>query len=278
MKKPIWFHNDKFVPAKKLKIPITDLAVQRGYGVFETQRTYNGRVFKLKEHLDRLFNSAKIISLSLPWSKKFIEEKVYETLGKNKFPESLVKIIITGGQTRDSILPQGRPNLCILVFGLRPRKEELYQKGVKVITFSHQRFLPKAKTLDYQAAVIARGLAKKKGAEEALYVDPQSFISEATTSNFFLVKGGKIITPKEGILYGVTRSEVIRIAKDLGFQVEEREVKLSELKTAQEAFLTYTSREIVPVVLVDKLKIGNGKPGKITLKLLRQFRQKTKKF
>lgn len=275
MKKPIWFYNDKFVPADQLKIPVTDLAIQRGYGVFETLRTYNGQVFKLKEHVARLFNSARLIKLSLPWSKKFVENKVKETIEKNNFPESLIKIIVAGGQTRDFVLPKGKPNLCILVNKLRPRKRELYQKGVKVITFPYQRFLSQAKTLDYQMAVVARILAKKQDAEEALYIDQQSCILEGTTSNFFVITGKKLITPKDGVLYGITRAEVIRLAKKLGLTVEERPLKLTEVRQVSEAFLTSSLPEILPVVLVDKLKIGNGKPGKITIKLLAEFRKRT---
>lgn len=275
MKKPLFFLNNGFLPSDQAKIPITDLAIQRGYGVFETLRTYKGRPFRLKEHLERLLQSARLIELPLSYSIGFLTEKVHQTLAKNNYPESTIKIIITGGDSKDTISPNGQPNLCILVTKLHPYPSSCYQKGVSLITFPHQRFLPEAKNLNYSTAVLAQILARKQGASEALYVSPNNFILEATTSNFFLVKDGKIVTPAENILKGVTRQEAIEIAKDLKLPYEVRKVKISELKSAHEAFLTSSIREIMPVVRVDKIKIGNGKPGKITLKLLSKFRKQT---
>lgn len=272
MKKPIFFLNNKFITAAEAKIPVTDLTVQRGYGVFETLRTYKKKPFRLEKHLERLFRSAKLIELQIPFSVDFLKNKILETLAKNNYPDSSVKIIITGGNSKNTISPSSKPSLCILVTPVHPYPKSCYSDGISLITFPHVRFLPECKNLNYSTAVLAQLQARKTGASEALYLTSDGFILEATTSNFFLVQNQKIITPKNGILDGITRQEVVKIAQDLKISCLEKELRLTDFKHATEAFITSSIREIMPVVQVDKIKIGNGKPGNITLKLLREYR------
>lgn len=272
MKKPIFFLNNKFITATDAQIPVTDLTVQRGYGVFETLRTYRRKPFCLGEHLERLFRSAKFIELQIPYSIDFLRKKTLETLAKNNYPGSSVKIIVTGGNSKDTISPSGKPSVCILVAPVHPYPKSCYSDGVSLITFPHERFLPECKNLNYSTAVIAQLYARKKGSSEALYITPDNFILEATTSNFFLIQGNRIMTPKDNILNGITRQETIKIARDLKFSCLEKELRLIDLNKATEAFITSSIREIMPVVKVDKIKIGNGKPGNITLRLLQEYR------
>lgn len=278
MKKPIFFLNNGFLPADQAKISIADLTIQRGYGVFETLRTYNGKPFRLAEHLKRLFRSAKFIELEIPYPIEFLKKKINETLTQNNYPESTIKIIITGGVSKDTITPHDKPSLCIWVTKIHPYPESCYQKGVPLMTFRHQRFIPECKNLDYSTAVLAQILARRQGASEALYVTPEGDILECTTSNFFLIQKSKIITTKEDVLRGITRGEAIKIAQDLKIPCKERKIKFKDLKRADEAFVTSSVREIMPVVKVDEIKIASGRPGKITLQLLREFRKRTQNF
>jgi len=267
--------NGKIIPLNKAGISLNDLGILRGYGVFDFLRTYNGRPFFLKEHLRRLKSSAKILNLKLPGAFKELAALVNELLLKNKFKESTVRIVLTGGRTNDGITYR-KPTLFILVEKLRKLPPSVYQKGVKLITYEYQREIPKAKMLNYITAASLQNLRRRKKAFEILYTS-KGQILEATTSNFFIFKNNTLITPKDKILLGITRDVVIKLAQSK-FKVEERDIPLRELSRAAEAFITATSKEIVPVVKIDSKLIGNGKVGQNTKYLMNLFQDYTKKY
>lgn len=262
--------NGKILPLANARLPLDDLGVLRGYGVFDFLRTYNGKPFLLDEHLKRLKNSAREIGLTLPISIAKLKTIIADLLKKNGHSDSYIRIVVTGGQTDDGITPSS-PTLFILIEELRPLPESLYQKGVKLMTHEYLRDVPRAKTTNYIVAVKLQKQKKREGAFEILYV-AEGKIFECATSNFFIFRGPTLVTPKRNVLIGTTRNFVIAFAKK-HFTVEERDMLLSELETANEAFITATNKEILPVVKIDNRTIGTGRVGKNTKYLLSAFRQ-----
>lgn len=239
-------------------LPLKDLGIVRGYGVFDYMRTYNGVPLLLDEHVDRLFNSAKLINLPVPYTKQQISAFVLSLLAKNAWPESHIKIIVTGGPSDDGITVDA-PSFFILTTPHTPLPETLFTDGIQVMTHEHLRIFPEAKTLNYVTAIALQKQKRETGAYEIIYTH-RGHVLEATTSNVFLVKDGKLITPKRDILDGVTRQAVIRLAQQ-SYPVEERHVTTEELLSADEVFLTASNKEVMPVVRIDDTTIGNGKPG-----------------
>jgi branched-chain amino acid aminotransferase len=246
------------------------VAVLRGYSVFESLCTYNQRPFHLNEHLTRLYRSAEVIELEIPWSREHITAIIQEVIARNAYKHATIRLLVTGGETEDSILPVGKPTLAVLISPLRERDMECFAQGIKLITTSLQRIAPEAKTTSYVAAIRALKEAKRRNAADALYVNEQGHVLEATRSNFFIFRSDTLVTPRAGILIGITRNVVLDLARGR-FPVEERPILLDELPQADEAFITSSSREIVPVVQIDDLVIGNGKPGKRTYELEQRF-------
>ncbi|MBI4226563.1 aminotransferase class IV [Candidatus Roizmanbacteria bacterium] len=269
------FLNDQWVTSDDLKISIFDLSVVRGFGCFDFLRTYNNKPFRLKDHIDRFFTSAKLLGLTVPKTKKEIEKIIIAGLNKNGVYEKNIKIILTGGRTEDGITPDGKQELIVIFTQVVEYPKEYYEKGVKLTTIKAERTIPEAKSLDYTAAVLAMMTAKKLGAEEALYIDEKDRIYEATRCNFFAVIDKKIITPKKGILMGITRKIVIELARKLKISFSERDIYLKEISSFEEAFITASNKQIMPVRLIDKDKVGNGKVGEITKRLIVAFSQLT---
>lgn len=267
--------NGKIIPVNKGGVNLNDMGILRGYGVFDFLRTYNGRPFFLKKHLGRLKGSAKMLNLKLPVSLTELAAAINKLLLKNKFKESTIRIVLTGGKTSDGITCR-KPTLFILVEKLQKLPFSVYQKGVKLITHKYQREIPEAKTLNYITAASLQSLRKSKKAFEILYTSG-GLVLEATTSNFFIFRNNTLITPKNKILTGITRDVVIKLAQSK-FKVEERDISFQGLSRATEALITATSKEIVPVVKIDSKLIGNGKVGKNTKYLMDLFHQYTKKY
>ena len=265
-----WYVDGRWVHSHEATISMNDVAVLRGYSAFESLRTYNRRPFHLEEHLNRLYRSAELIDLEIPWSREHVTRLVYEIIERNMYKHAAIRLFVTGGETEDSILPIGKPVLALLITPLGERDMERFAQGFKVITTSLQRVAPDAKTTNYLEAVRALKEAKRRDAVDALFVNTQGHVLEATRSNFFVFSGNTLVTPREGVLMGITRNEVLALAHGL-FPIEERPISLAELPLVDEAFITSSSKEIMPLIRIDDLIIGNGTPGRRTYALEQRF-------
>ncbi len=271
-----FFIHGQYVTEAEAKISVLDLGLIRGYGVFDYLRTYGGRPFHLQEHLERLFYSAKTVGIPIPYSRKEIETIVEELLHRGGYPESSLKIIVTGGVSPDQLLPKGNSSFIAFVYPHKPYPQELHTQGIRTITIQHPRVYPCCKTLQYLPAIVALKDTASSGALESLYLNPNQEILEAATSNFFACKEGVLITPPmDGILAGITREVILKICSS-HIPIEIRPIPYAEIPTLEEAFLTASNKEVMPVVQIDDLPIANGKPGKITEKIQKLFLEYTK--
>jgi len=277
MRKNIFYLNGRFVPEDKALISVYDLGLLRGYAVFDFLRTYNFKPFYLKEHLKRLLNSAKIIGLKHNYTIDNLEKIVIKTLSKNKhLKEAGIRIILTGGYSRDFITPS-KPNLIVMITPIKSLPKTLYRYGASLITKIYERIDPRAKTIIYTDAVRFLEEAKGKGAIEVLLISKDNEVLECTTSNFFIAKENAVITPTtDKILEGITRKVVIDLCKKNNIKIIERKIYYEELKEATEAFITASNKEILPIVKIDKIKIGDGKVGQLTKFLIKKFQELTK--
>ena len=269
-----YYIDGEFVPSSEAAIPVTDLAVLRGFGVFDFMRTYGGRPFHLDSHINRLMNSARLIGLGCPWSYDEIYEIANQTLAKNDYPESNVRLVITGGDSDDSITPGSKPRLMVMVNPIKTFPESWYQDGVKIITVEINRYNPGAKSIDYIRAIQSLQQAKKFDAVEAVYLDQKGNVLEGTTSNLFAVIDGEIITPEEDILPGITRDVVLDIAAS-DYPIQLRAISRQELLEADELFLSSSNKEVLPVVMVDNQEIAHGAVGSVTSHVMELFRKYT---
>ena len=266
----IYYVDGKFVPDSEAVFPINDLGLLRGYGCFDFMRTYNGRVIFIQDHVQRLFRSATQIGIELPLSESELIQLVEETLRRNPPVESNVRILVTGGTSPDFITPQGRPRIAIMVAPLSQYPPAWYAEGAKIITVAHTRAIPGAKTIDYIRAIMVLAEARQKGAIEAVYVDPDGFVREGTTSNIFAFIGDRLVTPGMDILNGITRQKVLGLAEGI-YSVDIRDLRRRELVHADEVFITSSNRLIVPIARVDDEVVGAGRPGERTRAVMQAF-------
>ena len=277
----LWIYLDgKFVKEEEAKISVFDHGLLYGDGVFEGLRSYNGKIFKLDEHLIRLYNSAKAILLEIPLKFDEFKKVVIETVKKNNLKDSYIRIVVTRGVGDLGLDPRKCPKPTIFVIASRIQlyPESLYEKGIDVITVPTRRNLPESlnpaiKSLNYLNNILAKIEATNAGATEGLILNQFGYVSECTGENIFIVKGNMLKTPpiSAGALEGITRKVVMDIGKNIGLEVKEENLTRYDIYTSDECFLTGTAAEIVPVVSVDRRIIGNGKPGKITMKIRKEF-------
>jgi branched-chain amino acid aminotransferase len=268
----IYYIDGQHVPANQAVVPVNDLALLRGYGVFDLLRTYDGIPFLLQEHLSRLKQSAQKIGLYFPWSQDELTKIVISTLKKNHHTDSNIRIFVTGGPSKDFITPEGKPRLLVLVSPVPALPKSWYSKGIKIIIIPLERIMPGAKSTNYLSATMALKKARQQNAVEAVYMDSSGMIKEGTTSNLFAFYNDKLVTPGEKILSGITRRVVLQIAKPL-FKTKICEIKKKDLFTADEIFISGSNRGLVPVVQVEDTVIGNGKPGNNTKTLIHQLKK-----
>jgi len=272
-----YYVDGKFVDADKAVIPVDDLAVLRGVGACDLMRTYKGKPYFLREHVERLKKSAMEINLNIQWSCDEIEQIILKTLDQNyPIDEANIRVIITGGSSSDFMTPQ-QPRMIVLITAIPPIPDLWYEKGVKVITVHSQRTLPEAKTLSYIPATIALKEAKRQNAIEALYMDTDSFVTEGTTSNLFAFINGELITADQKVLKGITRKVILSITDKL-FTIRFKTLHINELLKAEEVFITGTNKGIVRVVQIDETVIGNGTPGKNTRRIIDALDKHTSLF
>lgn len=271
----VFYIDGEYKDESEASVSVLDLSVLRGYGVFDFLRTYNKKPFYLDEHIKRLKNSAKLTGIKIPLSDEDLKSVILETLERNDFKESNVRIVVTGGISPDGITPGDDSKLIVMVSDLMPMPKEWYIRGVKIITSKTERYIAEAKSTNYLAAVMVLTEAKKKGAIESVYVDKKGRVLEGTTSNLFLVIEGEIVTPGDGVLKGITREVVIEKYKK--HKIKLRDLFYEDLEKADEAFITASNKEIVPVVKVDDLTISES-PGKITKDVIDFFKKYTENY
>ncbi|ADE54087.1 branched-chain-amino-acid transaminase [Coraliomargarita akajimensis] len=275
--------NDKLVDASEAKVSVFDHGLLYGDGIFEGIRLYDGCVFKLDEHLERLEYSAKAIMLQMPWSREQIAAAVCETCRANNLRDGYIRLVVTRGvgSLGLSIKNCDAPQLIIIADKIQLYPQEFYEKGLKIITVPTRRCNPAAlpptvKSLNYLNNILAKIEAQHLGYHEAIMLNDQGYIAECTGDNVFVVHKGELITPSAsaGALKGITRDTALEIAEELGIPWREANLTRYDVWVAEELFLTGTAAEIVPIVEVDARPIGNGQPGPITGKFLEAFRRR----
>jgi branched-chain amino acid aminotransferase len=278
------FLDGKYCDERNAKVSVFDHGLLYGDGVFEGIRAYNGRVFKLTEHIDRLFYSAKAILLEIPMSRAKIARAVVETCRRNKIRDGYIRLVVTRGVGTLGLNPHTckRPSVIIIAGKIQLYPKEMYQRGLDLITVPtarnlHSALNPAIKSLNYLNNILAKIEAINGGCEEAVMLNSEGFVAECTGDNIFIVKGGELLTPplSAGALYGITRQTVMDLARDGGMQVTEPNLTRYDLFNADECFLTGTGAEVIAVVKIDGRVIGNGQPGSVTKRLISQYHELT---
>lgn len=276
--------DGEFVPKEEAKISVFDHGLLYGDGVFEGIRSYKGKVFKLTEHLDRLYESAKTIGLQIPLSRSEMQDAVLNTLRMNKLKDAYIRLVVTRGEGDLGLDPRKcqRSQVIIIADKIALYPRELYDNGLEIITVPtrsvpSESLNPQIKSLNYLNNIQAKIEAISGGASEALMLNAEGYATECSGDNIFIFRRGRLLTPPTylGALEGITRNVVMDLAKKLGLEAMEGIFTRHELYNAEECFLTGTAAEIIPVVKVDKRIIGSGKPGEVTQKLREEFRKLT---
>ena len=271
----IYYINGRYVDEDKCVLSVKDIIVLRGFGVFDFLITYNKRPFYLKEHVQRLETSANKIGLKLKHSHDEICAIVEETIRRNTHhDESNIRIVYTGGISSDGVTPEGNGYLIVMVTPKHHLPDWWYSDGAKLVTAELERFIPGAKSTNYLTAVWALERAKAMDAIESIYVDRNNCLLEGTTTNIFCFKENKLITPKLDILPGITRSVLVDLVKD-HFNLDVREIQKDELPSMEEVFISASNKEVVPIIQVDDMVVGDGRPGQRTHKVMQLFRDYT---
>lgn len=279
------YMDGEYVPQEDAKISVYDHGFLYGDGVFEGIRAYHGRVFKLDEHLDRLYRSAKAIMLEIPLSRKAVRSAVVDVLKRNGLSDGYVRLIVTRGRGDLGLDPRkctAGPSVVIIADKIALYPKEMYEKGLEVMTVVTRRNLPEAinpaiKSLNYLNNIVAKLEVTRAHLLEGVMLNHQGFVAEATGDNIFVYRQNRLITPplSVGILEGITRDTVIDLAREAGVPVGEEVFNQYDLYNADECFLTGTAAEIVPVVKIDGRIIGEGRPGPVTRDLIARFRELT---
>jgi len=284
MGRKVWL-NGRLVSPEEAKVSVFDHGLLYGDGVFEGIRSYGGRLFRLEEHVRRLFDSANGIRLAIPLTPEEMGKAITETLEANGLKDAYVRVVVTRGVGTLGLDPNRcrDPNVFIIVDKITLYPPELYENGLEVVTAATMRNHPNAvnpriKSLNYLNNILAKIEAIDAGTLEAVMLNHQGFVAECTGDNVFIVRDGRLFTPPiaAGILKGITRDEIIAIAAELGIEVREENLTRYDLYVADECFLTGTAAEVVPVVRIDKRTIGSGKPGPVTRRLAEEFHRRTR--
>ena len=278
--------DGKFYSEANAKVSVFDHGLLYGDGIFEGIRFYNGRVFRLEQHLERLWNSARSICLDIPMTRQEMTEALLETIRQNHLPDGYIRLVVTRGVGNLGLNPEQckNPSVIIIVATIALYHEDFYRKGLSIVTVATRRsnpasLNPAVKSLNYLNNVMARIEANLASADEALMLNDAGNVAECTADNVFIIKHGQIFTPPitAGALQGITRSVVFDIAGEFDIKVIEADFTRHDIFVADECFLTGTAAEIVPVVKADGRIIGNGKPGPITTRIIARFREMTHK-
>ena len=279
------FIDGKFYSERDAKVSVFDHGLLYGDGVFEGIRIYHGSVFKLKEHIDRIFYSAKAILLEIPMTPAELMKATIATCRANKLRDGYIRLVVTRGIGTLGLNPRSckKASVIIIVGKIQLYPPEFYQRGLDIVTVPttrnlHNSINPAIKSLNYLNNILAKIEANNAGVEEAIMLNAEGFVAECTGDNIFIIKNGALFTPPlaAGALYGITRQTVIELAEQTGMKVSEPNLTRYDLFCADECFITGTAAEIVPVVKIDGRVIGTGKPGPLTLKFSEKYHALTK--
>lgn len=273
--------DGKLVPESEAKVSVFDHGLLYGDGCFEGIRIYNGRVFRLTEHLVRLYESARSICLTIPISIEEMEKATVETVAANNLGDGYIRLLITRGVGPLGLNPYQCPKAGIIIIasGITLYAAEKYETGLNLITCATRRptpaaLSPQVKSLNYLNNIMAKIECIQAGCEEGIMLNEQGYVAECTGDNVFVIKSGQIYTPTiaSGALNGITRMAVIEVMREMGLQVHEITMTRHEIYTADECFLTGTAAEVIPAVQYDRRPIGDGKPGKLTAEIIKRFK------
>ncbi len=276
----IIFMNDRLVPEEQAVVSVFDHGLLYGDGVFEGLRSYSGRVFRLDAHLDRLWDSARAISLEIPLAKDVVAKAVNDTLAANKLVDGYVRLIVTRGAGSLGLDPNRTKNPQVIVIAdtISLYPQEFYDKGLRIVTAATQRvhsaaLSPRIKSLNYLNNIMAKLEGLQAGCVEALMLNHKGEVAECTGDNLFVVRLGRLLTPPPdaGILEGITRGAVMELAHAAGIDCREATLTRYDIYTSDECFLTGTAAEVIPVVEIDGRKVGSGTPGPVTSRLTAEF-------
>ena len=284
MSRKIWL-DGTIVEEAEAKISVFDHGLLYGDGIFEGIRFYEGRVFRLSEHIERLYLSAKALLLKMPWTLEEICEATCETIRANGLQDGYIRLVVTRGVGDLGLNPYlcPTPSMFIIASGITLYPQELYENGLEVVTCSTRRptpasLSPQVKSLNYLNNVMAKVEALKAGAKEGLMLNEQGYVAECTGDNVFIVKKGVVYTPpvSDGSLDGITRQVVFDLCEELGIEIREVSMTRYDVYTADESFLTGTAAETIPMVKLDDREIGDGKPGPLSTRLITAYGKKVR--
>jgi branched-chain amino acid aminotransferase len=277
----IWLDGN-LVDEADAKVTVFDHGLLYGDGVFEGIRFYNGRIFRLDEHIRRLFDSSRAILLDLPWTQEQVCKFTCQTVAANGLSDGYIRLVVTRGAGGLGLNPYlcPKPTMFIIASTIQLYPEENYQNGLSIITCATRRvapaaLMPQVKSLNYLNNIMAKIEAIQANSQEAVMLNEQGYVAECTGDNLFLMKNGTLLTPliSDGALDGITRSVIIELALTLGVPFLERSLTRYDIYTADECFLTGTAAEVIPVVALDRRPIGTGKPGAATQRFREAFHQ-----
>jgi len=277
--------DGKYYGEKNARISVFDHGLLYGDGIFEGIRAYNGRVFKLQEHIDRLFYSAKAILLTIPLAHAEIMQAVVRTCRLNKLRDGYIRLVVTRGVGGLGLNPNRckLPSVIIIADRIQLYPVALYERGMDIITVPttrnlHSALNPAIKSLNYLNNILAKIEANNGGCEEAIMLNAEGFVSECTGDNVFIVKANQLLTPplSAGALYGITRGVVLELGRECGLNSGETNLTRYDLFNADECFLTGTGAELIPIVKIDGRVIGTGRPGPVTKSLVAKYKALTK--
>jgi branched-chain amino acid aminotransferase len=277
------YMNGDYVRKEEAVVSIFDHGFLYGDGIFEGIRVYKGNVFKLREHLERLYESAQSILLKIPYTMEEMEQAVVEAVRKNNLRNAYIRLVVSRGKGELCLDPDkcSNPQVIIIVDQVKMWPKEMYDNGLKIVTVPTRRNVPdalnpKIKSLNYLNNILVKIEANQAGVGEALTLNTDGYVAEGSGDNIFIVKRGVLYTPPSyvGALEGITRQVIIELARELGYTVKEEPFTRHDVFVADEVFLTGTAAEVISVVNVDSRVIGDGKPGPITLQLLEEFRKR----
>lgn len=277
--------DGEFYEKDDAKVSVFDHGLLYGDGIFEGIRFYDGRVFRLTEHIDRLYDSARAILLKIPLSKADLTEGLLGTIRKNNLRDGYIRLVVTRGEGNLGLSPEHcpKPTIIIIAAAIKLYPKEMYENGLNVVTCAtrripHGALSPMVKSLNYLNNVMAKIEATAAGAGEGLMLNEQGYVAECTGDNIFIVKNGRILTPpiSSGALAGVTRGVIFELAEEAGIPIAEPDMTRYDIFTADECFLTGTAAEVIPAIMLDRRPIGDGTPGPVTRRFMERFSELTR--